>query len=62
MFQKEGTFSYLEWKEVEKVFLSSKGRKKIKGRKTDIFTDHSNFDNSLLEYIQEKGFWRNFAF
>ena len=43
--------------------MSSKGKKKIKNvGKTDIFADHSNFDVSLVEYIQEKGFWRNFAF
>ena len=28
----------------------------------NIYTDHSNFTNSLLEYIKERGAWTNFHY
>ena len=62
-FNETGSFSYFEWKEIEKIFLSHKNdKKRITSDANNIYTDHSNFTNSLLEYIKERGAWTNFHY
>lgn len=42
--------------------MDFKGDKKSKGKQVDYYGDHSNFNHNLIEYIQEKGNWRNFHY